>query len=69
MAAEHGEAKTAIIDATYLKAHRGATSLGGKKDVWTPDRSIGGVWQPAVTGARRPSCQAIALAAIVINWP
>ncbi|KHQ49688.1 Transposase orfA IS5 family element [Mameliella alba] len=30
LAAEHGEEKTAMIDATYLKAHRTASSLGVK---------------------------------------
>jgi hypothetical protein len=30
-AADHGEKKTVMIDATYLKAHRTATSLGVKK--------------------------------------
>ena len=28
LAAEHGEEKTVMIDATYLKAHRTATSMG-----------------------------------------
>jgi transposase len=31
LAAEHCEEKTVMIDATYLKAHRAATSLGIKK--------------------------------------
>ena len=31
LAAEHGEEKTIMIDATYLKAHRTASSLGVKK--------------------------------------
>lgn len=31
LAAEHGEEKTVMIDATYLKAHRTATSTGVKK--------------------------------------
>ena len=31
LAAEHGEEKTVMIDATYLKAHRSATSLAAKK--------------------------------------
>ncbi|HBB85270.1 MAG TPA: IS5 family transposase [Sulfitobacter sp.] len=31
LAAEHGEQKTVMIDATYLKAHRTATSMGVKK--------------------------------------
>lgn len=31
LAAEHGETKTVMIDATYLKAHRTASSLGAKK--------------------------------------
>ena len=30
-AAEHGEEKTVMIDATYLKAHRTATRMGAKK--------------------------------------
>ena len=29
--AEHGEEKTVMIDATYLKAHRTATSMAAKK--------------------------------------
>lgn len=31
LAAEHCEEKTGMIDATYLKAHRTATSMAGKK--------------------------------------
>lgn len=31
LAADHGETKTVMIDATYLKAHRTATSMGVKK--------------------------------------
>ncbi len=31
LAAEHGEDKTVMIDATYLIAHRTATSMGVKK--------------------------------------
>jgi len=31
LAAGHGERKTVMIDATYLKAHRTATSMGVKK--------------------------------------
>ena len=30
LADEHGEEKTVMIDATYLKAHRTATSMGVK---------------------------------------
>jgi hypothetical protein len=30
LAAEHGEEKTVIIDLTYLKAHRTATSIAAK---------------------------------------
>lgn len=30
LAADHGEEKTVMIDATYLKAHRTATSIGMK---------------------------------------
>lgn len=30
LAAEHGEEKTVIIDSTYLKAHRTATSIAAK---------------------------------------
>lgn len=38
LAAEHGENKTVMIDATYLKAHRTATSKGVKRGAWSPDR-------------------------------
>ena len=38
LAANHGEMKTVMIDATYLKAHRTASSLGAKRGAWTPDR-------------------------------
>ena len=31
LAAEHGEETTVMIDATHLKAHRTASSLGVKK--------------------------------------
>ena len=31
LAAEHGEEKTVMIDATYLTAHRTATSMAAKK--------------------------------------
>ncbi len=31
LAAEHGEQKAVMIDATYLKAHRTATSMAAKK--------------------------------------
>ena len=31
LAAGHGEEKTVMIDATYLKAHRTATSMAAKK--------------------------------------
>jgi transposase len=31
LAAEHGEKTTVVIDATYLKAHRTATSMAAKK--------------------------------------
>ena len=31
LAAEHGEQMTVMMDATYLKAHRTATSMGVKK--------------------------------------
>jgi transposase len=37
LAAEHGEERTVMIDATYLKAHRTATSLGVKRGARTPD--------------------------------
>lgn len=39
MAADHGEKKAVMINATYLKAHRTTASLGVKKEAWTPDRS------------------------------
>jgi transposase len=38
LAAKRREAKTVMIDATYLKAHRTATSLPRKWGAWTPDR-------------------------------
>ena len=38
LTAEHGEKKTVMIDATYLKAHRTATRLTAKKGAWTPRR-------------------------------
>jgi hypothetical protein len=31
LAANHGQKKTVMIDATYFKAHRTATSMGVKK--------------------------------------
>lgn len=31
LAAKHGEKRTVMIDATYLKAHRTATSMAVKK--------------------------------------
>ena len=37
-AAEHGEDTTVMVDATYLKAHRTATSMAVKKGAWPPDR-------------------------------
>src|SRR6056297_1270533 len=39
LAANHGEQKTVMIDATYLKAHRTATSMGVKRGAWAPDRA------------------------------
>lgn len=39
VAAEHGEEKTVMIDATYLKAHRTATNVAEKMGAWTSDRS------------------------------
>ena len=39
LAADHGEEKTVMIDATYLKAHRTASSLGVKKGAWPSDRA------------------------------
>ena len=49
LAAEHGEEKTVMIDATYLKAHRTATSMAAKK---------GGAVVLSVEpkAARTPSC-------------
>ncbi len=38
LATEHGEGKTVMIDATYLKVHLTATSMGVKKGAWTSDR-------------------------------
>ena len=37
LAAEHGERKTVMIDASYVKAHRTESSLGVKKGAWPPD--------------------------------
>ena len=41
LAAEHGEKTTVMIDATYLKAHRTATSMAAKKNggvvAWSVD--------------------------------
>jgi transposase len=39
LAADHGEEKTVMIDATHLKAHRTASSLGEKMGAWTSDRA------------------------------
>ncbi len=39
LAAEHGEEKTVMIDATYLQAHRTATSMSAKQGAWLPDWS------------------------------
>lgn len=39
LAAEHDEEMTVMIDATYLKVHRTATSMGVKKGGVTSDRS------------------------------
>lgn len=39
LAAEHSEEKTVMIDATYLKARRTATSMVAKKGARSPDRS------------------------------
>ena len=39
LAAEHRESKTLMIDATYLKTHRTATSMAVKKGARAPDRS------------------------------
>ena len=37
LAAKHGEEKTVLTDATYLKVHHTATGLGVKKGAWPPD--------------------------------
>ncbi len=39
LAADHGEKTTVMIDATYLKVHRAATSMAANKGAWSPDRS------------------------------
>ena len=39
LAANHGEEKTVMIDAIYLKAHWTATSMGVKRRAWTPNRA------------------------------
>lgn len=38
LAPDHGEAKTAMIDVTYLAAHRTATNMAVAKGAWPPDR-------------------------------
>ncbi|EBA18263.1 hypothetical protein RSK20926_11109 [Roseobacter sp. SK209-2-6] len=38
LAAEHGELKTMMIDTTYLKAHRTATSMAAKIGAWLSNR-------------------------------
>jgi len=45
LAAEHGEEKTVMIAATYLKAHRTASSLGLKREAWPPDRQSQGRYE------------------------
>lgn len=50
LAANHGEEKTVMIDATYLKAHWTATSMGVKRRAWTPNRSEPkAAWTPSHT--------------------
>lgn len=39
LAADDGEETTVTIDATYFKAHRTASSLGGKKRAWASNRA------------------------------
>ena len=39
LAAEAPDNKTILIDATYLKAHRTASSLSVKRGAWTSDRA------------------------------
>ncbi|WP_342365244.1 transposase [Paracoccus ravus] len=39
LAAEHGEEKTVMIDATYLKAPRTAISMAAKQGAWSSDQS------------------------------
>ncbi|WP_394155929.1 IS5 family transposase [Loktanella salsilacus] len=39
LAAKAPDNKTISIDATYLKAHRTASSFGAKKGAWTSDRT------------------------------
>ena len=38
LAAEQADCRTIMIDATYLKAHRTASSLRLKRGAWPPDR-------------------------------
>ena len=64
LAAEHGEKKTLMIDATYLKAHRTASSLGAKKGARPPDWSHQGRHEhQASCGPRqqRPAAQLLRL--------
>ena len=49
LAAEHGEEQTVMIDATYLKAHRTATSMAAKKGGRSPDWSHQGWYEHQTT--------------------
>ncbi len=54
LAAEYGGEKTVMIDATYLKARRTASSTGVKRGGWTPDRSDEGKPEHEVACNMRP---------------
>jgi transposase len=55
LSAQRAEPQTVMIDATYLKAHRTASSLGVKKGARTPDRADQGRHEHQAS--RRHRCQ------------
>ena len=67
LAAERAEHKTIMIDATYLKAHRTASSLGVKKGGRAPDRAHQSRHEHQV--ARRCRCQRAADRVLHVRRP
>lgn len=55
LSAQRAEPQTIMIDATYLKAHRTASSLGVKKGIRAPDRTDQGRHEHQTS--RRHRCQ------------